>query len=272
MNAWTTSRLKHACRNKIPPTVGCIFPVIGVSTCVRIIDGQQYYLSAARYGAALVGSADGVPIMLPSIGTEACKALNRIDGILLSGSPSNVEPRHYGNESSLTPGHHDQDRDATTLPLIRSAIARKMPILAICRGLQELNVAMGGTLHQELHEASKDIHYSDEVSPDQRNRKKHVVHLTGNLQALIGAAKIEVNSTHCQAVKEPAPGFVVEGRARDGTIEALRFNKKGHFVYGVQWHPEWRFFEDEASNALFAAFGRACQTYAARRTKPWTIM
>ena len=106
----------------------------------------------ARYAEAVLGGAGAVPIMMPPMGEAELAVLDRIDGLLVPGSPSNVHPSHYDGGDSKTPDLHDPARDATTLPLIRAAIARGMPVLAICRGIQELNVALGGTLHQQVHE------------------------------------------------------------------------------------------------------------------------
>ena len=196
--------------------------------------------------------------------------LDQLDGLLITGSPSNLEPHHYGGPAAGAVGPSDPARDATTLPLIRQALARGVPLLAICRGLQELNVALGGTLHQEVHELPGRLdHRSDKtVAAEQRYAPAHEVSLTagGMLQALLGgAARIEVNSLHGQAIDRLAPGLVVEARAPDGTIEAVAVRAAAAFALAVQWHPEWRVLDNPVSRRLYAAFGAACRARAQAR-------
>ena len=131
-------------------------PIVGIPACARLVIKEQLrYDTPARYAAAVLGGADAVPIMIPPIGEAALAVLDRLDGLLLPGSPSNVHPSHYDGGDSQTPDSHDMERDATTLRLIPEAIARGIPVLAICRGIQELNVALGGTLHQQVHEVAE---------------------------------------------------------------------------------------------------------------------
>ena len=190
--------------------------------------------------------------------------LERVDGLLLPGSPSNVHPDNYDGGASLTPEHHDPDRDATTLPLVRDAVRRGVPLLAICRGIQELNVALGGTLHQRVHEIEGSMdHRAGEGDLERRYGPKHVIMLTGRLAGMLGTETLTVNSLHGQAIRRLAPGLVVEALAPDDTIEAVRGATSPGFLFGVQWHPEWRYADDPASRALFAAFGDACRTHAA---------
>ena len=126
-------------------------PIVGIPACARLEKGQLRHDTPARYAAAVLGGAGAVPVMIPPMGEASLAVLDRLDGLLLSGSPSNVHPSHYDGGDSLTPDHHDLERDATTLRLIPEALSRGMPLLAICRGIQELNVALGGTLHQKVH-------------------------------------------------------------------------------------------------------------------------
>jgi putative glutamine amidotransferase len=173
-----------------------------------------------------------------------------------------VHPSHYDGGESRTPNFHDLDRDATTLRLIPAAIARGMPVLAICRGIQELNVALGGTLHQVVHqEPGRLDHRGGPGSAEQRYSPRHLVTLTGSLAEIIGASKILVNSVHGQAIDQPARGLTVEAVAPDGTIEAVRLTAGTAWVLGIQWHPEWRYADDTASVAIFRAFGDACRAY-----------
>jgi putative glutamine amidotransferase len=244
--------------------------VVGIPACSRDHLGTIQHATPARYGAALMGAAGALPILLPPVGEGLSALIDRLDGLLLSGSPSNVEPRAYGVDEDLTPGLHDPHRDATTLPLIRSALARGLPVLAICRGIQELNVARGGTLiqkvqdvpgrrnHRALEEGEK---LGDKPDWDHLYRPKHSVSLSGHIARVVGATEIKVNSLHQQAIDRPGEGVVVEGRADDGTIEAVRVEGVPGFAMGVQWHPEYHYATDAASIAIFRAFGDACRAY-----------
>ena len=236
--------------------------IVGIPACARTRNGMLWHETPARYAAALEGGAGAVPVMLPPAGAAELAVLDRLDGLLVPGSPSNVHPDHYEGGESLTPDLHDPARDATTLPLIRAAIARGLPVLAICRGIQELNVALGGTLHQTVHAMEGRLdHRGGEGPMEVRYGPKHEVALSGRLARMLGAARITVNSLHGQAIDRPAPGLVVEAVAPDGTIEAVRVEGARGFAYGIQWHPEWEYLDDAASLALFRAFGEACRTY-----------
>lgn len=237
--------------------------IVGIPACSRHIGELVQHATPARYGEALMHSAGALPVLLPPIGVELLAVLERIDGLLIDGSPSNVEPHHYGVSESATPDHHDPHRDATTLPLIRAAIARGMPVLAICRGIQELNVAMGGSLHQQVHTLpGRHDHRSGLGTIDEKFGFKHKVALSGQLACIVGTTEIAVNSLHEQALDRVARGLIVEGVAEDGTVEAVRVAGAKSFAFGVQFHPEWHVKTDPASHAIFAAFGEACAVYA----------
>ena len=240
--------------------------IVGIPACTKQIDELVQHATPARYGAALMGAADALPVLLPPVGEGLLAMLDRIDGLLLSGSPSNVEPHRYGGGDSETPDRHDPPRDGTTLPLIRAAIARGMPLLAICRGIQELNVALGGTLHQRVHTLPGRMdHRSGPGTMEHQFRLKHPVTLSGQLARIAGATEIMVNSLHGQAIDRPAEGLVVEAVAPDGTIEAVRVASAPGWAFGVQFHPEWHFAHDAPSRAIFAAFGEACRAFAGVR-------
>lgn len=222
----------------------------------------------ARYAAATAGGSGALPVMIPPLGEAQLALLDRLDGLLVPGSPSNVHPDHYAGGPSLTPDRHDLDRDATTLRLIPEAIARGMPVLAICRGNQELNVALGGTLHQLVHEVAGRVdHRAGSGTLEQMYGPKHLASLSGGLADIIGATTILVNSLHWQAIDMVAPGCVVEALAPDGTIEAVRVASAPGWAFGIQWHPEWEYAGDSASVALFQAFGEACRAYQQRLRK-----
>ena len=181
---------------------------------------------------------------------------------MCDGSPSTGAPLRYGADFAATPDAHDPARDATTLPMIRAALQRRMPILCICRGMQELNVALGGTLFQEVHKLAGRIdHRGGEGSLEQRFSVKHRVKLSGVLARISGAEEIEVNSLHGQGLDQLAPGLAVEAVAPDGTIEAVRV-ENADFAIAVQWHPEWEVSHFSDRLRLFQAFGAACERYA----------
>ncbi len=238
-------------------------PLVGIPACRKQFDLVEQHATPGVYARALLEAAGCVPVLLPPLGHGMMAVLDRLDGLLLSGSESNVEPHLYGGATDETPGRHDPDRDATTLPLIREAVARGMPVLAICRGIQELNVALGGTLHQRVHALSGRMdHREPEGPPDAQFALVHDVAVSGGLAELLGAERVRVNSLHGQAVDRPAAGLVVEATAPDSTIEALRGTTCPGFVLGVQWHPEWHAGTDAPSRAIFEAFGEACRAFA----------
>ncbi len=234
--------------------------VVGIPACATMVDEREVHLTPARYATAVVRGVGAMPIIIPPMREGQLGLLDRIDGLLVPGSPSNVHPDHYNGGESETPDRHDPERDATTLPLIRAAIARGVPVLAICRGIQELNVALGGTLIQRVHELSGRLdHRGGPGTLDRKYGPKHTIAVTGQLARIVGANEITVNSLHGQAIGRSADGLVVEALAPDGTIEAVSYPAARGFVLGLQWHPEWRFAETPASVAIFRAFGDACR-------------
>lgn len=237
--------------------------IVGIPACATIAHQRPVHQTPARYADALIGGAGALPVMIPPAGDAQIALLDRIEGLLLPGSPSNVHPTHYGVGVSLTPEKHDPARDSTTLPLIRAAVARGIPVLAICRGIQELNVALGGSLLQNIHDIPGLMDHRGNGAGDLEKAygPKHTVAVTGSLARIVGAAEIMVNSLHGQAIDRPAGGLVVEARAPDGTIEAVTAPSAPGFVLGLQWHPEWRWAEKPASVAIFQAFGAACRAY-----------
>jgi putative glutamine amidotransferase len=249
-------------------------PVIGIPACLVTPEEFGFHRVGAKYVDGVIDGTGGLPLLIPAVGgrIDPDAVLDGFDGLLLSGSLSNVEPQHYQGPLPPAASAHDPARDATTLPLIRRAIARAVPLLAICRGIQELNVALGGSLHQEVHAVQGRFdHRSDKtVAHPERYGPAHEVLLTpgGMLQKLLGGVdRIIVNSLHGQAIDRLAARLVVEATARDGTIEAVRMEGAPGFVLGVQWHPEWRLLENPFSQRLFAAFGAACRARADARAK-----
>jgi putative glutamine amidotransferase len=186
--------------------------------------------------------------------------------VLLTGSPSNVEPRHYGGPSY--PGTaYDPARDRLSLPLVRSAVARGVPLLGICRGLQEMNVALGGSLHQRVHESGYADHREAAGPLGVQYGPAHAVELKagGRLAAIVGVDRLFVNSLHWQGIDRLAPDCRIEARAPDGLVEAISAGSPYAFALGVQWHPEWQWREHPDAVALFAAFGDAARNRARHR-------
>ncbi len=246
-------------------------PVIGIPACIREFNELPFHTVSDRYVAGVIGGIGALPILIPAAGTcaDMTPLVECLDGLLLTGSPSNVEPHHYGGEPSRQGTLHDPCRDATNLPLIRAAIAAAVPVFAICRGHQELNVALGGSLHQLVHEVPGRLDHrgNREVPRQHRYEPRHPVRLTpgGLIARLAGANEVMVNSLHAQAIDRLGDGLVVEGIADDGTIEAVRVKDAPAFALGVQWHPEARLDACALSRSLFAAFGDATRARAARR-------
>ena len=243
-------------------------PVIGLPADRRVLGRHPYHLAQEKYLTAVLVAAGGIPLVIPALSAELALAelLTAIDGLLFTGSPSNVEPQRYGGEPSAAGTLHDPQRDATTLPLIPRAIAAGVPVLGLCRGFQEINVAFGGSLWQELHHVPGHLdHREQKEQPlEEQYGPAHDVLLEpgGVLRELAGTDRVRVNSLHAQGVRELAPGLIVEARAPDGVIEAFRVEAAKSFALALQWHPEWEVMSNPFSSALFAAFGAACRARA----------
>ncbi|KZN17596.1 MULTISPECIES: gamma-glutamyl-gamma-aminobutyrate hydrolase family protein [Pseudomonas] len=246
-------------------------PLIGVTACSKQIGLHAYHISGDKYVRAVASAAKGLPLILPSLADllAPSEILDALDGILFTGSPSNIEPFHYNGPASAPGTAHDSARDATTLPLIRAAVEAGVPVLGICRGFQEMNVAFGGSLHQKVHEAGPFMdHREDDSLPlDGQYAPSHPVHVQpGGVLAGLGlASEIQVNSIHGQGIERLAPGLRVEAVAPDGLIEAVSVIEGKAFALGVQWHPEWQVSLNPDYLAIFQAFGDACRKYALQR-------
>ncbi|MDP6624586.1 MAG: gamma-glutamyl-gamma-aminobutyrate hydrolase family protein [Alphaproteobacteria bacterium] len=236
--------------------------VVGISGCVRQIRDHTYHAANHRYVHAVAEVTGATPLLIPPLGAglDIADLVPRLDGLVLTGSASNVEPQHYGGPPSRPDTRHDAARDATILPLIDAALAAALPLFAICRGFQELNVACGGTLHQYLEEVpGRQDHRTDREKPlEERFAPRHEVALMpdGQLAGLLGQQRLEVNSAHGQGVERLGAGLELEATADDGTIEAARVIDAKTFALGVQWHPEFLTHIPE-QRALFTAFGEA---------------
>jgi putative glutamine amidotransferase len=243
-------------------------PLIGIPADRRMVGHHPFHMVGEKYARAILDAAGAVPLLIPSLAEELGfeELLERLDGMLFTGSPSNVEPHRYQGAPSDPGTLHDPARDATTLPLIRKAVASGVPVLGICRGFQEMNVAFGGTLHQKLHEVQGHLdHRDDESQPlEVQYGPAHDVTLEpgGVLRGLSDAERIRVNSLHSQGIDRLGAELAVEARAPDGVIEAFRVREARRFALAVQWHPEWKVMANPFSRALFAAFGQASRERA----------
>jgi putative glutamine amidotransferase len=233
---------------------------VGIVCDLRREDGMANHRVGEEYVDATRSGVGALPLLIP-VGDPLLpmnEILARVDGLLFPGSPSNVDPARYGGKGPGT--FLDTARDATSLTLIRAAIAADKPLLAICRGFQELNVALRGSLHQQLHDSPGRLdHREDPNAPlAVQYGPAHGVTLAqgGLLAKLTGETAITVNSLHGQGIDCLAPGLVLEATAPDGTIEAVSLRDR-RFVLGVQWHPEWHWPENPVSRAIFAGFGDA---------------
>lgn len=246
-------------------------PLIGLPADRRIIGLHAFHAVGEKYARAVLDATGGLPLLIPAMAEELRldELVERLDGLLFTGSPSNVEPHHYEGPPSHPGTLHDPARDATTLPLIRKAVQAGLPVLGICRGFQEVNVAFGGSLHQRVHEVPGYLdHRDDETQPlEVQYGPAHEVILEpgGLLRSLAGTERVRVNSAHWQGIERLGPGLAVEARAPDGLVEAFRVEGAPGFTLAVQWHPEWKVMDNPLSRALFAAFGAACRDRAGSR-------
>ena len=248
-------------------------PVIAIPACRRILDPHPFHMVGEKYLYAITQASKALPWIVPAFGDDDIveDLLDRVDGLFLTGSYSNVEPHRYGGEPSREGTLHDPERDRTTLPLIRKAIDRNLPLFAACRGFQELNVALGGSLHQHVHEV--DGYHNHLENPDDpldvQYGPSHPVTLVegGLLRSLVDESTVMVNSLHGQAVDRLADGLTVEAIADDGLVEAFCVDAHEGFAVGVQWHPEWKVMDNPLSRALFERFGEAARAWRAERPK-----
>ena len=238
-------------------------PIIVIPCSTETVGGLSADAVVRKYAVAVVEGSECQPLFVP-VGhnlADIPSVLDVASGILLTGAISNVHPEHYSDEEPILPHAIDRDRDAVTLPLIRAAVECKLPLFAICRGFQELNVALGGTLHQAVHTLED---YADHREPEVKDfdvmfAARHPVTLKGKLKKWLGQDEILVNSLHGQGIKSLAQPLIAEAFAEDGLIEAARAAAGHPFSLGVQWHPEWQIHSNPQSLALFRRFGDAAR-------------
>jgi putative glutamine amidotransferase len=248
-------------------------PVVLIPCDNRVYGERPMQVLLQRYSDAVRDQSGCLPIPLLCTGKEDIEAyLALADGILLTGSPSNVHPSHFGQDVLDPTLPLDAARDAITLPLIHRAVALGLPLLGICRGLQEVNVALGGSLHQAVQQVPGRVDHRGAqgrsgATTDEAYALAHPVTATsgGCLAAIIGADAVMVNSVHGQGIDGIAPGLRAEAHAPDGQIEAVSIAAHPSFSLAVQWHPEWQPWDNPSSLQIFAAFGDACRVKSMQR-------
>lgn len=235
-------------------------PIVAVSSDIRRFDNNKWHVTPCQYIEAVARQAQVTPVLIPCLGHELDidEVLGHCNGLVLTGSKTNVLPSHYGKAVKEEDGPFDEERDETSFLLIREAMQRKIPILAICRGMQELNVALGGDILSEIQDMPGK---QDHRAPDVNNLdEKFTIHQNvnlvqgGMLAAILESKAVLVNSLHRQALGRLGEGLVVEARADDGIVEAVSFGG-GQFILGVQWHPEYWADTDSVSSKILKAFG-----------------
>jgi putative glutamine amidotransferase len=251
-------------------------PVVIVPACNRQLGEHPFHIAGRKYIDA-VRLARALPLVVPGVEPQQFEQLlDLADGVLLTGSPSNVHPSHFGEEVHDTSLPLDTDRDGWTLPLIPMILARGLPLLAICRGTQETNVALGGSLHQAVQEQpGLADHRAPEGAPAaEQYGPAHPVEVVpgGLLERIVDRPRFEVNSVHGQGIRTLADGLRIEALAPDGLVEAFSMPSAPGFNLCVQWHPEWRAASNPVSVQLLNAFGVAVRAYRDRVRGPLPVV
>lgn len=247
-------------------------PLVAVSTDVKQFENYTWHAAPNQYLEAAIAGSGVFPVLIPNFGDrlDLDQLLASVDGVMVTGSKSNVHPSLYGGDASEANGPYDPDRDATTLPLIRKAVEHGVPLLAICRGIQEMNVALGGTLATEIQERDGALDHRAPVSSDQDERfaiRQSISIKPGScLAGIFGAGDVMVNSVHRQGIDRLGSKLQVEAVAEDGTVEAVSARGARAFAVGVQWHPEYWVKTDSVSARIFSAFGDAVRLHAAAKS------
>ena len=240
-------------------------PVIGVICDREIIGPHPFHVTGEKYIKALTVTGKCLPILIPALADESSmdQLLEMLDGILFTGGYSMVDPLYYQSEPAPEGTKLDTARDKTSLPLINKAIDQGVPLFAICRGFQELNVALGGSLHQKLHQVGQYIEHREnkELTLAQQYDVSHPIELIAGtpLAELINDTTMMVNSLHTQGIDKLGNGLVINAVAEDGLVEAMSVAKASTFAVAVQWHPEWKVENNSQNGKLFKAFSQACE-------------
>ncbi len=247
-------------------------PLVGLPADTYESHGFLFHSLGDKYVRAVAEVAECTPVMIPSMidALQLEPLLDHFDGILMTGAVSNVHPPHYGEAPTADHEPYDHARDAITLKLIRAVIERGIPLFCICRGFQELNVVMGGSLETELQRGDSRLDHRAPKSEDTdvRYGPHHAIAVTpgGMLERILGKRQTTINSIHRQGIKRLAPGLLVEATAPDGVIEAVSVKGAKSFAFGAQWHPEYKARDNPDSVKLFSAFGDAVRKHAAAAT------
>lgn len=249
-------------------------PIVLIPADVKQLGDHAFHVAGHKYLVAVAQAAGALPLVIPALSDQFDLAhlIALADGILLTGAVSNVHPSHFGQAVHNPALPLDPARDALTLKLVQAAVQAEVPLLAICRGFQEMNVAHGGSLHQAVHEVAglHDHRENKDAILDVQYAPSHSINLvpSGQLAAIVGAQQMMVNSIHGQGVDRLGAGLVAEAFAPDGLVEALRVENAKAFTLGVQWHPEWKVMENPQYLAIFKAFGDACRLRMRRHEPP----
>ncbi|SPH18582.1 Gamma-glutamyl-gamma-aminobutyrate hydrolase PuuD [Defluviimonas aquaemixtae] len=244
-------------------------PIVGIIGNLSLLNDDYPVHSGGTINSAAVAQvSDCMPLLIPSdprfVTVE--ELMEACDGFLLTGGRPNIHPEEYGESETEAHGAFDRCRDAITLPLIRACVERGQPFLGVCRGFQEVNVAMGGTLYPEIRELPGRMNHRmpPDGSLEEKFALRHVVRFgeSGIFHRLFGAAEVMTNTLHGQGIKTAGKRIVVDGWAPDGTPEALFVADAPGFTLSVQWHPEWNATSDPVSRPLFEAFGDAVRAWA----------
>ena len=242
--------------------MGSSRPSVGLVCDHRRVGKHPFHMAGEEYIAALRDGAGALPLLIPALDPPLAPEdiLASVDGLLFSGAASDVSPRLYGAGTPRKGVPLDERRDSTAVPLLQSAVEAGKPVLCICRGFQELNVALGGTLHREVHEVpGRFDHREKGTALEEQYAPAHPVTVAegGLLARIVPRRSFEVNSLHGQGIAKLAPPLFADAAAPDGQIEAVSMPRAKGFLLGLQWHPEWRWAGNEISRAIFAAFGAA---------------
>jgi len=250
-------------------------PIVGIIGNQHLInDSYEVHAGGSMNSEAVSTVSGALPMLVPADPryVTVTELLEACDGFLFTGGRPNVHPEEYGEDETEAHGAFDRARDAITLPLIRALVERGQPFLGICRGFQEVNVAMGGSLYPEIRDLPGRINHR--MPPDGTVEEKfalrHTVSFTedGPFARLFGATEVMTNTLHGQGIKHPGARIVIDGHAPDGTPEAIYVKDAPGFTLSVQWHPEYNAANDPVSRPLFQAFGAALRDWAAGRRAP----
>ncbi len=245
-------------------------PVVGIVGNSYLLNDQYPVHAGGQMNTAAISEVAGcMPLIIPADPAHVSveELLETCDGFLLTGGRPNVHPEEYGEAATEAHGAFDRARDAIALPLVRACVERGQPFLGICRGFQEVNVAMGGTLYPEIRELPGRMNHR--MPPDgtleEKFELRHDISFTqgGVFHQLMGAPKVRTNTLHGQGIKRAGARIVIDGQAEDGTPEAIYVEGAKGFTLAVQWHPEWNAAGDPVSRPLFAAFGDAVRAWKA---------